>query len=177
LVAALFTATVSSSAAAQQSQQKQDTTKKAEQHDMSKMKEHDMSKMKEHDMSGIKEHDMSKMMEQMGRSWKEMNAFHQLLAATYHPASKDTLQPLRDRAAELAVAAKAWSGSTAPASCNSDEIKQKVATLATDAQGIAAQVQAKATDADLKTSIAALHALFESVEMTCGGHDMKGMKH
>lgn len=173
VLATSFVAAVSSLAVAQdthaQHAQKQDTTKKAMMHDMSKMKDHDMSKMKDHDMS--------KMMEHMRGPWKEMNAFHELLAATYHPATKDTLQPLREKAAELAAAAKTWSTAEAPPSCNSDATRKTVEGLATDAQAIAAQVAAKASDADLKKSITALHERFKSVEMKCGGHRMMEMKH
>jgi hypothetical protein len=48
--------------------------------------------------------------------WKEMNAFHRVLGATWHPASKNDLVPLRVRAKELKAAADAWAASKAPES-------------------------------------------------------------
>jgi hypothetical protein len=129
---------------------------------------HDMSKVEHSAMAG-KDH--------MGATWKEMDTFHTLLGATFHPVAKDSLQPLRDKVSDLAAAAKAWSASTPPASCNSDDVRKAVGALSTDAESLAAQVKRGARDGELKKSITALHELFESVEKKCGGHDAKEMKH
>ncbi|MFN8574140.1 MAG: hypothetical protein U0132_18965 [Gemmatimonadaceae bacterium] len=120
--------------------------------------------------------EMHRMMENMS-PWKELNAFHMLLAEVYHPAAKDSLQPLRDKAAALSDAAAAWSASTAPASCNSDATTQGVAKIATDAKALATQVSGRASDADLKAGITALHTQFEGVGMKCMSHDKMDMKH
>jgi hypothetical protein len=112
----------------------------------------------------------------MSSGWKEMDAFHKLLGAAYHPVEKSgDLKPLRASASELSAAARAWTGSTPPAACNTEAVKTDVANLSTDALAIANQVLANASDADLKTAITALHTKFEKVEKACGGH--AGMKH
>jgi hypothetical protein len=112
----------------------------------------------------------------MSSGWKEMDAFHKLLGATYHPAEKSgDLKPLRASASDLSAAARAWTGSTPPAACNTEAVKTSVATISTDALAIANQVLANASDADLKTALTALHENFEKVEKACGGH--AGMKH
>lgn len=117
-------------------------------------------------------------MDHMAGPWKEMNAFHTVLGATFHPAAdkKDT-KPLRAKADELASTARAWTASTPPAACNSDDVKSTVAAISTDALAIGNQVLANVSDADLTKSITALHDKFEMVEKKCGGHNMKGMKH
>jgi hypothetical protein len=110
----------------------------------------------------------------MKSAWKEMDSFHTLLAATYHPASnKKDVAPLRAKANDLAAAARAWSTSNPPATCNTSEVKSRVATIATDALGIANEVLASATSASLIDSINDLHTKFEKVEKACGGHSMK----
>ncbi len=110
----------------------------------------------------------------MKSAWKEMDTFHTVLAAAYHPASsKKDVGPLREKANDLAFAAKSWSTSTPPASCNTAEVKSRVATIASDALAIANEVLASATDASLLTSIDELHTKFEKVEKACGGHAMK----
>ena len=44
--------------------------------------------------------------------WKEMNAFHRVMGATWHPASqKGDLAPLKAKAKELLSAADAWAAS------------------------------------------------------------------
>lgn len=111
-------------------------------------------------------------------AWKEMDAFHALLGATFHPAQgKKDLKPLRAKADSLSAAARSWAASTPPKACAATDIRTTVGELSTDALAIGNQVLQQATDADLMKSITALHTKFEVVEKKCGGHDMKGMKH
>jgi hypothetical protein len=122
-------------------------------------------------------HDMGQM-NHMSGPWKEMNAFHTLLGATFHPASeKKDLKPLREKADALAAAARAWTASAPPAACDDAATKSTVAAISTDALAIGNQVLANASDADLTKAITALHDKFEAVEKKCAPHDMKGMKH
>lgn len=122
-------------------------------------------------------HDMGKM-DHMASSWKEMDEFHKLLGATFHPVKeKKNTKPLREKADALAAAARAWTASTPPASCGSAEVKSTVAAISTDALAIGNQVLAQASDDELSKAITTLHDKFEGVEKKCGGHDMKGMKH
>lgn len=110
--------------------------------------------------------------------WKEMDAFHKLLAATFHPAQeKKDLKPLRAKADSLAATARSWAASTPPKACAAADIRTTIGELSMDALAIGNQVLAQATDAELMKAITALHTRFEGVEMQCGGHDMKGMKH
>lgn len=128
---------------------------------------------KAHDMhgaaSGEKGHEMS--------GWKEMDTFHASLGAAFHPTEQGNFAPLKATADTLAARAKAWSLSTAPASCASAEVKASVGWLATSTADLASQVRAGAADPALKSAIAAIHEKFESVEKTCGLHGMQGMKH
>ncbi|MBK8249711.1 MAG: hypothetical protein IPK85_20270 [Gemmatimonadetes bacterium] len=122
-------------------------------------------------------HDMGQM-NHMSGAWKEMNAFHTLLGATFHPASeKKDLKPLREKADALAAAARAWTASTPPAACADAATRSTVAAISTDALAIGNQVLANASDGDLTKAITALHDKFETVEKKCAPHDMKGMKH
>ena len=121
--------------------------------------------------------DMGKM-DHMAGPWKEMNAFHTLLAATFHPVqSTKDLKALREKADSLAATSRIWAASTAPAACGVDSIRSSVLTIAKDALAIENQVRGHATDADLTKAITVLHEKFESVEKKCAPHDMKGMKH
>lgn len=135
----------------------------------------DAQEKKAHDMHGaaageMKDHAMS--------GWKEMDAFHAALGAAFHPSEKGDLAPLKSTADTLAARAKAWSASTAPASCSSAESKGTIGWLATSTADLAAQVRNGATDDALKGAIAAIHTRFETVEKACGGmHGMSGMKH
>ncbi len=135
----------------------------------------DAQEKKAHDMHGaaageMKDHAMS--------AWKEMDAFHSALGAAFHPSEKGDLAPLKSTADTLAARARAWSVSTAPASCSSADAKATIAWLATSTAALAAEVRKGAADDALKGSIAAIHTKFETVEKACGGmHGMPGMKH
>lgn len=105
--------------------------------------------------------------------WKEMDAFHTVLAATWHPAEKDDLAPLKAKVKDLAKAAETWSGSKAPAmahGCGTEAVTKTTAKVATDAKALAAMVESGADDAKLKESLKALHDTFEVAEKACGGH-------
>lgn len=111
----------------------------------------------------------------MSSGWKEMDAFHKLLGAAYHPVEKGDFKPLRASANDLSAAARAWAATTPPAACNTEAVRSDVATISTDALAIANQVLANAADAELRSAITTLHERFEKVEKACGGH--AGMKH
>jgi hypothetical protein len=106
--------------------------------------------------------------------WKEMNAFHMVMAATWHPASqKNDLAPLREKVADLSRAAEAWAASKAPMmphGCQSEAVTTAIARVAADSKSLAAMVTSSADDAKLKESLTALHDTFEVAEKGCGGH-------
>lgn len=107
----------------------------------------------------------------MASGWKEMDAFHKLLAATYHPVEKSgDLKPLRNSANDLSAAARSWTTTTPPKVCNTESVRTTVSVISTDALAIANQVLADASDAELKTAITALHDKFEQVEKACSAH-------
>ena len=102
--------------------------------------------------------------------WAELDEYHMLMMATWHPAKKkNDLAPIRAQAADLAAAAAKWEQSSAPASCAGDETKQAVAKVAADSRKLAALVEADGADADVKTALAELHDGFEAVMHACAG--------
>jgi hypothetical protein len=114
------------------------------------------------------------MADHMMGPWKEMNAFHRVMGATWHPASsKNDLAPLKARAKELVTMAEAWAGSTppaTPASCATAEVRNAVAKVAREAKALAALLDAKADDEKLKEALKGVHDSFEVAEHACGGH-------
>lgn len=133
-------------------------------------KEHEGKKAEGHDMAGMMEHGKS--------PWKEMDAFHATLGATFHPVQKGDLAPLKANVATLAAKASDWNASTPPAACASQAMKESVAWLATNSAALAAKVKSGAADSELTAAITAIHDRFEVAEKGCAAkHDMKGMKH
>lgn len=109
-----------------------------------------------------------------GAAWKELDAYHELMMATWHPAKeKNDMAPIRAKASEMVASAKLVAASKAPASCASKpEIQKAQAGLPGETEKVAKLVAAKANDADLKAGLKALHDAFDVLEHGCGG-----MKH
>lgn len=107
---------------------------------------------------------------QHSSGWQALDDFHMLMMATWHPAKqRDDLAPTREKAAAMAEAAAAWMASSPPEKCATYEAGKVVATVAADSRALAGMVQGNATDAELKTALAALHETFEKVMHGCAG--------
>ena len=99
--------------------------------------------------------------------WKEMEDFHTVMGATFHPAEEGKLEPLKTRSSELAAKAIAWKNSTAPEGYNQSAVKKKLKKLAKDAKEINKMVQKNASDRDLKEEITELHDVFHEIMEKC----------
>lgn len=106
--------------------------------------------------------------------WKEMNAFHRVMAATWHPASqKGDVAPLKARVKELLTSADAWAASkppAIPASCGSEAVRNAATRVAAESKALVALVDSGADDARLKAALKGVHDAFEVAEKGCGGH-------
>ena len=109
---------------------------------------------------------MTASAEDSGR-WNELNAFHDVMSATFHPMEEGDFKPIRSRAAEMAEKAKQWADSTPPKVYDRPEIKTNVAKLAQESKALAALVAKKASDAQIKESLSALHDRFHEIAGLC----------
>ena len=105
--------------------------------------------------------------------WKELDAYHMLMMATWHPAKdKNDLAPIRAKAADMVASAKLVAASKAPMSCQKPDLLKAQAALPGESEKVAAMVAAKAADADLKAGLKGLHDRFDLLEGCASG-----MKH
>ena len=102
-----------------------------------------------------------------GNKWNELSAFHDVMSATFHPMEEDDFTPIRSRAAEMAAKAKQWADSTPPNVYDKPAIKTNVAKLAQESKSLAALVAKKASDAQIKESLSALHDRFHEIAGLC----------
>jgi hypothetical protein len=106
--------------------------------------------------------------------WKELDAYHMLMMATWHPAKdKNDLAPIRAKATEMVASAKLVAASKAPMSCQKPELLKAQAALPGETEKVAAMVAAKAADAELKAGLKGLHDRFDVLEACAGA----GRKH
>lgn len=107
-------------------------------------------------------------------AWKELDAYHMLMMATWHPAKDNNdLSATRAKIGEMVAAAKAVAASKAPAACQKPELSTAQAGLTGETEKVAALVSRKADDAALRSAMKSLHDRFEVLEEGCN----MGMKH
>ncbi|MES2521191.1 MAG: hypothetical protein V4617_00740 [Gemmatimonadota bacterium] len=100
--------------------------------------------------------------------WKELDSYHMLMMATWHPAKeKSDMAPFRAKAADMVASAKLLSASTPPKGCDTPALKKAAADLLPATSSAAAMIASKATDAQLKTALGGLHEKFEVLEEGC----------
>lgn len=128
---------------------------------------HDMSGMG--DMKGM-QHMMPGKKEAMPSSgWKELDAYHALMQATWHPAEEfGDMEPIRAKAMALASAATALAASTPPTRCGAPKLMETAKALAPQTRTVADMVKKNATNNQIKDSLKALHERFEVLEAGCG---------
>jgi hypothetical protein len=110
-------------------------------------------------------------MEHARSEWKEMDAFHAVLAETWHPAEKGDFAPIRAKAAALNAAARAWAAATPPTQCATPGVKQSIAAIAAASSALTARVKTDAPDKDLRELLKGIHDRFETVEKSCKAAD------
>lgn len=99
--------------------------------------------------------------------WKELDAFHMVMMATWHPASmKKDLAPARARAGELATKAEAWAQSGFPTPCDTPALREAVNRATAGSKALAALVK-EGTDAQVTEALKGVHDSFEVVEKGC----------
>lgn len=114
--------------------------------------------------------DHSKMEAEHGRSpWKELDAYHEFMMATWHPAKgKNDMAPIKAKVGDMAKSAKLWADSKPPKGCDAPKLKDAVTKVNIGTAELAALVaKGGADDATLKAKLADLHDTFEIVEEGC----------
>ena len=100
--------------------------------------------------------------------WKELDAYHMLMMATWHPAKdKSDMAPTRAKIGDMVMSAKTLAASTAPKGCDSPKLKAAATALPIETQGVADLVAKKADDATLKAALKSLHEKFDVLEEGC----------
>ena len=110
--------------------------------------------------------------------WKEMEAFHDLMAAAYHPVyDSSNLAPARDLADDMAASAKAWSVASLPDRVNNEEVRNTLLTLRDSSASFNSAVAANLPDSVIKVKITDLHHIFHKLHSSWEGHAHEQKKH
>ena len=103
--------------------------------------------------------------------WNEMEAFHEVMSKTFHPAEEGKLEPIRTRSQEMLDKAIAWKKYSAPEGYDKNVVKKSLDNLVKGAKEINRLVKSKAADAVLKTKLSALHDVFHEIMEKCEKED------
>lgn len=106
-------------------------------------------------------------------TWPEMDAFHFVMAESFHPFKDSAnLEPAKAQAAELAASATTWANAPLPEKVNTDEVKADLAQLKTDASAFAELVQ-EGDSEKIGEALTALHDQFHKLQEAWYGGDKK----
>ena len=113
------------------------------------------------------------MQHEEASGWKELDAFHKVLADAWHPIGRGDYKPARARAAELVKAAVAWRQSKGPKSCDNEATRSGLKTMIEQARWYEDAARRAASDDAIKVTLKTTHDTFESFAESCMMHAMK----
>lgn len=99
--------------------------------------------------------------------WKELDAFHKVLAANWHPAAAGDTKPARAQATALLDAALAWRKSKGPAACDNAKTREGLARMVTELRWHADAVKRESSDDAVKVTLKTVHDTFEGFAEAC----------
>lgn len=105
--------------------------------------------------------------------WPELDSFHMLMSDAFHPYKDSAnVAPVKKLAEEMALEAERWQGSKLPGKVNNDGVKGQLEKLKVGTRALADQIKAGASDAEIGTSLTALHDNFHAImEAWYGGEE------
>jgi hypothetical protein len=104
---------------------------------------------------------------QQKASWKEMDEFHQVMSATFHPSEEGKLDPIKTRSGEMVNKAVSWQKSDAPKGYNKNAVKASLKKLVSASKELHQLVKNNATDEVLKEKLSSLHDIFHEITEKC----------
>ena len=104
----------------------------------------------------------------IGESIDELKEdYHGVMAATFHPAEEDNLEPLKAQYAALATKADLWNKADMPESLQEKGLDKSLQLLAKESKEIGKLIEEGATDEEIKAAIFALHDRFHEIQGKC----------
>jgi hypothetical protein len=96
--------------------------------------------------------------------WKEMDDFHLIMAEAFHPFKDSAnLQPAKQTAEQLLLAARKWKESALPDKVDTESVKGKLAMLEKEAMEFS-QIVKQSNDSTVSKSLIKLHDLFHELQ-------------
>jgi hypothetical protein len=100
-------------------------------------------------------------------TWPALGEFHTVMSATFHPAEKGDLDPIKQRSGELSDKANVLAKSTVPAQFDKPAIKVALIDLNTKSAQLNKIIIKKAKDAKINSALIAVHDSFHKIVGLC----------
>jgi hypothetical protein len=100
-------------------------------------------------------------------SWKEMDAFHDVMSETFHPSEEGDLKPIRSRIDEMVTKAKAWQKSAVPEKYDSKKAKPRLKELVKDSKALRKTIRKDGSDKEVTEQLSELHDSFHYIMEKC----------
>lgn len=104
---------------------------------------------------------------QSAQKWKEMEAFHQVLSKTYHPAEEGNVKPAKDSASLLLQRAELWQQAAIPAGYKPELTKSVLVKLVASCKDLETAVKLGKSDEVIKAKITTVHDAFHEIAEKC----------
>lgn len=116
--------------------------------------------------------------EEASGEWKEMEAFHKIMAAAYHPL-KDSgdVRPATQLMDSLATSAEQWAAAPLPEKVNNEDMKAKLEKLKTDLRQLATDIKEGAPEDQIGTTLSEIHEQFHHIMEAWNGEKHEEEKH
>lgn len=102
-----------------------------------------------------------------GEKWAELEAFHKVMSATFHPAEEGNFEPVKTRISEMVEAAAKMNSNPVPAEFNKTEILEAAKKLEADSKALEDKIKGNAANEEIFKSLNALHDTFHTIVGLC----------
>ena len=104
--------------------------------------------------------------------WPELEAVHEIMSMTYHPAEDGDLGPIKERSGDLVESASLLAKSEIPESYDSEEMQEAVKTFLKESKGLDKMIKkGKASDDEIIATIVSVHQVFHQIKGMCDDHE------
>jgi len=101
------------------------------------------------------------------KDWPALGEFHEIMAATFHPAEDGNLEPARQRTGELLDKADLLEKSVVPEKYNTPALKAAVKTLVKNTDKLYGLIKKRGTDDKVKAQLTVVHDSFHKIVGLC----------
>lgn len=103
--------------------------------------------------------------------WPQINAYHEVMSKTFHPAEEGNLEPIKKESQVLLEKAEAITEESVPSEYRSAKLSETLVVLKRETKKVNDLVQKQAPDATIVKVLTNLHDVFHQIVGMCGSEE------